>query len=58
MNPEVLVREHIAAGRLAALSEMVLSVPLTWQVSRIMAPALAPLTRAIRAVAAEGLAPA
>lgn len=58
MNPETLVREHIAAGHLVALSEMVLSVPLTWQVSRIMAPALAPLTRAIRAAAAEGLAPA
>ncbi len=55
MNPEVLVRGPIRNGRLVALSGTPMDVPLVWQVSRIMAPALAGVTRAIRAAARKGL---
>lgn len=56
MNPEVLVREHLAAGRLLALIPGApFDVALTWQVSRLTAGALLPLTRAIRAAAAATL---
>ena len=59
MNPEILVRQPMSEGRLQSLiPDTPLDVPLTWQVSRIMAPALGPLTRAVRAAAAEGLIPA
>lgn len=48
MNPEPLVRRHLAAGTLVALAPHApLDTPLFWQVSRIMAPALAPLSAAI-----------
>lgn len=57
MNPQSLVRGHIRNGRLVALlPEAPLDVPLTWQVSRIMAPALEPVTRAVRSTAARMLA--
>ncbi|GLS85609.1 transcriptional regulator ArgP [Cypionkella aquatica] len=56
MNPEALVAPHLATG---ALIEMVpdtpLDVALHWQFSRLTAPALAPLTREIRAAAARVL---
>ncbi|KUJ76956.1 LysR family transcriptional regulator [Ruegeria marisrubri] len=56
MNPEILVRQPMSEGRLQALiPDTPLDVPLTWQVSRIMAPALGPLTRAVRVAAAKGL---
>lgn len=55
MNPEVLVRGPIRNGRLVALSPEAMDVPLVWQVSRIMAPALAEVTRAVRDAAARGL---
>ena len=56
MNPAPLVAEDMAAGRLVSLDEALpLDVPLYWQVARIMAPALAPLTAAIRAAAREAL---
>lgn len=52
MNPEPLVREHLAAGRLV---EMVpgtpLDVALYWQFTRLAAPALRPVTEAIRQAA-------
>ncbi|MFT7593530.1 MAG: LysR family transcriptional regulator (chromosome initiation inhibitor) [Paracoccaceae bacterium] len=32
-----------------------LDVPLTWQISRIMAPALEPVTKAVRKAAQKGL---
>lgn len=52
MNPEPLVRQHIASGRLVALApDAPLDTPLYWQVSRIMAPALTPLTKALRQAA-------
>ena len=48
MNPETLVRTHLASGRLIALDpELPMDVPLFWQITRVMAPALAPLTLAI-----------
>jgi len=52
MNPEMLVRGPIRNGRLVALlDDAALSVPLTWQVSRIMAPALAEVSEAVRKAA-------
>lgn len=49
MNPELLVAGDIALGRLVDLAPgLPLDVPLFWQVLRLTAPALAPLTRAIR----------
>lgn len=55
MNPEVLVRGPIRNGRLVALSPEPMDVPLVWQVSRIMAPALGTITKAVKAAAARGL---
>lgn len=55
MNPEVLVRGPIRNGRLVALAPQPMDVPLLWQVSRIMAPALAEVTGAVRSGAAKGL---
>ncbi len=56
MNPEGLVRDHLAAGRLVTLTpNPELDVPLAWQVSRAVAPALAHLTRAVQEAAAYGL---
>lgn len=56
MNPEDLVRGPIRNRRLVPLIEnSELDVPLIWQVSRIMAPALAPLTQAVRRAAARSL---
>ncbi|WP_171173791.1 LysR family transcriptional regulator ArgP [Ruegeria sp. HKCCD8929] len=58
MNPEALVRRPIRRGHLQPLIPRTpLDVPLTWQVSRIMAPALTPLTRAVKQAAARGLIP-
>jgi len=58
MNPEVLVRDHIREGRLVALvADTPLDVPLTWQVSRIMAQSLMPVTLAVRAAAKTVLVP-
>ncbi|WP_370282963.1 LysR family transcriptional regulator ArgP [Pseudooceanicola sp.] len=54
MNPEPLVREALAAGRLVPLlADAPLDTPLYWQVSRRMAPALTALTRAVRQRAAR-----
>lgn len=58
MNPEPLVRDHLAAGRLVALApERVLEVALHWQWLRRAGAGLAPLTRRIRAAAAAVLLP-
>jgi LysR family transcriptional regulator (chromosome initiation inhibitor) len=52
MNPEPLVAAHLAAGRLVEVArDTPLLVPLYWQAARLAAPALAPLTRAIRTAA-------
>jgi len=56
LNPEALVAGHIAAGRLVDLApDHPFDVPLHWQFTRLAAPALKPLTAAIRAEAARVL---
>lgn len=48
MNPEILVGEHLRAGRLVALHRSLpLDVPLFWQESRIVGPVMADVTRAV-----------
>lgn len=56
MNPEPLVRDALADGRLVALRpDCPMATPLFWQVSHRMVPALAGLTRAIRRAAHQHL---
>lgn len=55
LNPEVLVRDRIAAGRLVVLGPEPLDTPLWFQWSRRLGPALAPLAAAIRRAAAAVL---
>jgi LysR family transcriptional regulator (chromosome initiation inhibitor) len=58
MNPEGLIDSALQSGRLVTLlDESPLDIALTWQVSRIMAPALAPLTRAVLGSARHHLLP-
>ena len=58
MNPEPLVRDHLAAGRLVELIPgAVLDVALFWQVNRMAADGLRTLTRAVTAAARAGLVP-
>ena len=59
MNPVQLVRGPIRNGRLTPLiPKTPLDVPLSWQVSRIMAPALEPVTEAVKQASTKGLIPA
>jgi LysR family transcriptional regulator, chromosome initiation inhibitor len=56
MNPEALVRPHLASGALIELlPDTPLDVALHWQFTRLAAPALRPLTDAIRQAAAKAL---
>jgi LysR family transcriptional regulator (chromosome initiation inhibitor) len=56
LNPEPLVADHLASGRLVELvPDTALDVAMHWQFTRLAAPALAPLTAAIRAQAASVL---
>lgn len=56
MNPAALVRGPVRNGKLVPLLKNApLDVPLNWQVSRIMAPSLEPLTKAVRKAAQKGL---
>ncbi|MEX0303565.1 MAG: ArgP/LysG family DNA-binding transcriptional regulator, partial [Leisingera sp.] len=56
MNPMAMVAEDIRSGRLVPLIPgTTLAVPLTWQVSRVMAPALAEVTRAVQKSAKQYL---
>ena len=58
MNPEPLVTGYLAQGRLVQLiPDTPLDVPLYWQFSRLTAPALAPLTAAMRRAASGILRP-
>lgn len=58
MNPEILVAGHLAAGRLTELvPDRPLDVMLHWQFTRLAAPAMAPLTRALQAAATRSLRP-
>ena len=52
MNPDLMIADELATGRLVPLIPgTALAVPLHWQVARITAEALRPLTRAIRQAA-------
>lgn len=56
MNPEALVKDHLAAGRLKELIPgLVIDVPLDWQVNRLVASELEGLTRAVVKAAGQGL---
>ncbi len=56
MNPEALVRGPIRNGRLVALDPALpFDVALDWQVSRVLAPALEPVTKAVINAAKTGL---
>jgi len=56
MNPEALVRPYLDDGRLVEMvADTPLDVALHWQFARLTAPALAGLTREIRAAAAKVL---
>ena len=56
MNPELLVARPLATGSLVELiAKTPLDVPLYWQFTRLAAPALRPLTAAIRKAAAAAL---
>ncbi|WP_435259753.1 LysR family transcriptional regulator ArgP [Thioclava sp. FR2] len=58
MNPDALVADHLAAGRLAELVPgTALDVPLYWQFARLTGELTRPLTRAVRAAAARVLVP-
>ena len=56
LNPEVLVREHITAGRLLTIGDTpVYDVPLFWQFMRVTGQALHPLTNAVKTTAKQWL---
>jgi LysR family transcriptional regulator (chromosome initiation inhibitor) len=56
MNPEPLIATHLATGSLVELvPDTPLDVTLHWQFTRIAAPALGPVTQAIRRAAAAAL---
>lgn len=58
MNPEPLVAQHLAAGSLVELHPGTpLDVALYWQFTRLAAPALQPVTKAVRNAAATLLVP-
>lgn len=58
LNPEALVQEHLAQGRLVNLAaETPLDVPLHWQFARLTSDAIAPLSRAMQAAARGVLLP-
>lgn len=58
MNPEPLVAQHLAAGSLVELQPGTpLDVALYWQFTRLAAPALQPVTQAVRHAAATLLVP-
>ena len=58
LNPDAMVADHIAMGRLVELlPNTPLDVPLHWQFARLTAPALPPLTRAIQDASARAILP-
>ena len=59
LNPEPLVAAHLASGALVELiPDSALDVALHWQITRLTAAALTPLTQAIRVAADRVLIPA
>lgn len=58
MNPEMLIRDDLAQGRLVDLApDLPLDVPLYWQFNRIAGTVLPPLTAAIKRAARAALLP-
>ena len=58
LNPEPLIADALASGALVpVLAESALDKPLYWQSSRVLVPALTPLTRALRRAARQMLYP-
>lgn len=58
LNPLVMIEGDLRQGRLVELlPDSRLDTPLYWQVSRVMAEALAPITRALRQAGREALIP-
>ncbi|MGR3614798.1 MAG: LysR family transcriptional regulator ArgP [Paracoccaceae bacterium] len=56
MNPLTLVRGPLRNGRLVpVIPDRPLDVPLSWQISRVMSPALEPLTKSVKHVARKQL---
>ncbi|MBO9477313.1 LysR family transcriptional regulator ArgP [Shimia sp. R11_0] len=56
MNPEPLVRPHLNSGALVPLQPGTpFDTPLFWQSSRLLAPALAPLSKALQQIARQHL---
>lgn len=56
MNPEALVAQHLAIGTLVELiPDTPLDVALHWQFTRLSAPAIAPVTKAIGTAARRSL---
>lgn len=56
LNPEPLVKDHLATGRLVELvPDTALDVGLYWQFARLTGTAIAPLTKAVREAAAKVL---
>lgn len=56
MNPEPLIRPHLASGALVPLlDKTAYDTPLFWQSSRLLSEALAPLTKAVRHAAQQHL---
>lgn len=56
MNPEIMVREHIKAGRLVEIKpNTAYDTPLYWQTSRLLGSALTKLTKAICHTASKSL---
>jgi len=52
MNPKYMVEDHIASGRLVPLAlNREMKTPLSWQVNRLTASAIAPITAAVRTAA-------
>jgi LysR family transcriptional regulator (chromosome initiation inhibitor) len=56
MNPEPLIADHLASGRLVEIApDTPLDVPLYWQFARLTSAAIAPLTNAITRAANQHL---
>ena len=53
--PRIQIADHLEGGALVALSPETLATPLYWQVARLSAPSLAPLTKAVRQAARASL---
>ncbi|WP_422050470.1 LysR family transcriptional regulator ArgP [Shimia sp.] len=58
MNPEPLIRPHLQSGTLVPLiPDTTYDTPLFWQSSRLLAPALEALSKAVQRVAKQTLPP-